>query len=109
MDIPTPDSVTIIRATQSGNIYEGEEVIADNVKCIIVPDGEDTDYTIAGTIDKGNLVMICEPDYDIKAGDEVIDNNTGSRYVVLKAQRAQRNPITFEFHHQEIVMFPKPM
>jgi len=106
MEIPTPDTVTITRATQTGNVYGGMTTVGAAIPCMIVPAGEDTGYTIGRRINEGDIILICEPSYDVKAGDLVVDDSTADEYRVKEAQGKQRNPITWTAHHQEVVMIP---
>lgn len=109
MDIPTPDSVTITRSTQTGNVYGGETTVASAVACMIVPAGEDMAFTAAGRADEGEIILICDPTYELEHGDKVVDDNTGAAYRVKETQGPQRNPLTWEAHHQEVVMVPDAM
>jgi len=104
MDIPTPDTVTITRDTQSGNTYTGPTTIGAAIPCMIVPAGEDMAFTIGGSVDEGDVILICEPEYDIKAGDKVVDDSNSKEYRAKEVQGDQRNPNTWTAHHQEVVM-----
>jgi len=98
MDIPTPDTVTITRSGMSGNTYSGETTVASAVPCMIVPAGEDNDWT--------KIIMICDPTYEVLAGDTVTDDSTAEVYNVIETQGPQRNPLMWVAHHQEVVMAP---
>jgi len=106
MDIPTPDTVTITRSGMSGNTYSGETTVASAVPCMIVPAGEDNDWTIGGRVDEGQIIMICDPTYEVLAGDTVTDDSTAEVYNVIETQGPQRNPLMWVAHHQEVVMAP---
>ena len=104
MDIPTPDAVTITRSSMSGNTYTGPTTVASAVPCMIVPAGEDNSWTIGGRVDEGQIIMICDPTYEVLAGDTVTDDSTAEVYSVVKTQGPQRNPTDWTAHHQEVVM-----
>ena len=106
MDIPTPDAVTITRSAHSGNTYTGPTTVGSAIPCLIVPAGEDMQFGVAGGTDEGQIIMICDPTYEVKAGDKVVDDSTGAEYRVTDTQGPQRNPVTMVAHHQEVVMVP---
>lgn len=85
-------------------MYNGGELVAEGVPCLLLQEGESVQFTPMGAYDANHIVMILEPGHDVTVGDMVTDDATGVRYVVVQPASTHRNPLTFEAHHMEVLM-----
>jgi len=75
--------------------------------CLLAPfePGMGTD-TFMGSVPSSKTVLFIGYDADVKLGDEITDDVTGTVYVVVEPPVLFQNPTTWENDHQQVIMRP---
>lgn len=110
MLIPMPDTATVTRPTWADDgTYTAPADVYTEMPCMILQEGESTEWQIPGSFDESKIVMIADPDYELEMGDLITDEDTDDVYVITEPPSRHRDPTTFGadtpmWHHQEVLM-----
>ena len=110
MSPPTPHTCSTTRVTR-GEQYTAPAAVLSEEPCLISPwqPGE-SQNSFMGPMEVNRYVLFIGYDADIEKGDEVTNDATGEKFVVIEAPVKFQNPSdNFSNDHQQVLLRKSPV